>query len=107
MWSVSFVPDSPKTRRAAKAIVRALYGREVSRPYFSGCSTAGRQALHEAQHDIIARPPIRLANLYVTFVWGILANCDSTSKSLLTLMTAFAVLSAFITLSIPSHKANG
>jgi hypothetical protein len=38
---------------------------------------------------------------------SILANRDSTSKSLLILMTAFAVLSAFITLSVLSHMANG
>jgi hypothetical protein len=93
---------------AANAIVRAFYGREVSRSYFSGCSTGGRQALHEAQDGIIARAtPIRPANLYVMFAWSILANCDSTSRSLLTLTTAFAVLSAFIALSIPSHMANG
>jgi hypothetical protein len=42
--------------------------------------------LHKAQDAIIVRaPPIRLADLYVTFAWSILANFDSTSASLLTL----------------------
>lgn len=34
---------------AAKAIIRAFYGREPTRSYWNGCSAGGRQALKEAQ----------------------------------------------------------
>ena len=75
---------------AAKAVVRNYYRREPAHSYFSGCSTGGRQALQEAQRfpwdydGIIAgAPPIRLADLYVTFAWSALANRDPAGKMLL------------------------
>lgn len=75
---------------AGKAIVEQYYGRPPSFSYFAGCSTGGRQALQEAQrfpwdfNGIIAgAPPIRLADLYVTFAWGQRAAFDSQGKRLL------------------------
>jgi feruloyl esterase len=38
-----------RTSEVAKAIVRAYYGAEIARNYFSGCSRGGGQALMEAQ----------------------------------------------------------
>jgi hypothetical protein len=37
------------TAVAAKKLIRAFYGREAERSYFSGCSDGGREALVEAQ----------------------------------------------------------
>ncbi len=38
-----------RTTEAAKAIVRAYYGRDAERSYFYGCSNGGRQAMMSAQ----------------------------------------------------------
>jgi pimeloyl-ACP methyl ester carboxylesterase len=72
---------------AGKAITQSFYQRPAVHFYFWGCSTGGRQALQEAQRfpwdfdGIIAgAPPIRLADLYVTFAWGQRAAHDSTGK---------------------------
>ena len=43
------------TAVAAKKLIRAFYGRDAERSYFTGCSDGGREALVEAQ-----RYPVRL-----------------------------------------------
>lgn len=75
---------------AGKAVTQAFYKKPSAHSYFAGCSTGGRQALQEAQRfpwdfdGIIAgAPPIRLADLYVTFAWGQLATHDVAGKPLL------------------------
>jgi len=75
---------------AGKAIVQSFYQKRATHAYFSGCSTGGRQALQEAQRfpwdfdGIIAgAPPIRLADVYVTFAWGERAAHDTNGKPLL------------------------
>jgi hypothetical protein len=80
------------TALAGKAITQAFYQKPPDHSYFSGCSTGGRQALQEAQRfpwdfdGIIAgAPPIRLADLYVTFAWGQRATHDSAGKPLLSI----------------------
>jgi len=77
---------------AGKAITRSFYQKPATHSYFSGCSTGGRQAIQEAQRfpwdfdGIIAgAPPIRLADLYVTFAWGQRATHDAAGKPLLTM----------------------
>jgi len=77
---------------AGKAIVQSFYQRLPAHSYFWGCSTGGREALQEAQRfpwdfdGIIAgAPPIRLADLYVTFAWGQRATHDASGKPLLSL----------------------
>jgi hypothetical protein len=77
---------------AGKAIAEAFYRKPPAHSYFSGCSTGGRQALQEAQRfpwdfdGIIAgAPPIRLADLYVTFAWGQRVTHDAAGKPLLTM----------------------
>jgi feruloyl esterase len=77
---------------AGKAIARKFYDKPLVHAYFSGCSTGGRQALQEAQRfpwdfdGIIAgAPPIRLADLYVTFAWGQRVTHDAAGKPLLTM----------------------
>jgi len=77
---------------AGKAITESFYQKPVAHSYFSGCSTGGRQAIQEAQRfpwdfdGIIAgAPPIRLADLYVTFAWGQRVTHDTTGKPLLTI----------------------
>jgi len=75
---------------AGKAILQRFYNRAPAYAYFSGCSTGGREALQEAQRfpwdfdGIIAGdPPIRLADLYVTFAWGQRVGRDASGKPLL------------------------
>jgi hypothetical protein len=77
---------------AGKAITQTFYQHPPVHSYFSGCSTGGRQALQEAQRfpwdfdGIIAgAPPIRLADLYVTFAWGQRATHDAAGKPLLSI----------------------
>lgn len=77
---------------AGKAIAETFYRKPPAYAYFAGCSTGGRQALQEAQRfpwdfdGIIAgAPPIRLADLYVTFAWGQRAGRDAAGKPLLSL----------------------
>lgn len=54
-----------KTVRAAKALIRAYYGRHARYAYFSGCSAGGRGALNAAAHygdeydGVIAGAPTR------------------------------------------------
>jgi feruloyl esterase len=80
------------TALAGKAITQSFYKKPPAHSYFSGCSTGGRQALQEAQRfpwdfdGIIAgAPPIRLADLYVTFAWGQRAAHDAAGKPLLSI----------------------
>src|SRR6202034_1046036 len=77
---------------AAKAITERYYQQVPKKSYFMGCSTGGRQALQEAQRfpwdfdGIVAgAPPIRLADLYVTFAWGQRATHDAAGKPLLSI----------------------
>jgi Tannase and feruloyl esterase len=77
---------------AGKSVTQAFYQKAPTHSYFWGCSTGGRQALQEAQRfpwdfdGIIAgAPPIRLADLYVTFAWGQRATHDATGKPLLSI----------------------
>ncbi len=80
------------TALAGKAITQSFYKKPPTHSYFSGCSTGGRQALQEAQRfpwdfdGIIAgAPPIRLADLYVTFAWGQRVAHDAAGKPLLSI----------------------
>jgi feruloyl esterase len=75
---------------AGKAVTEGFYRKLPSRSYFSGCSTGGRQALQAVQRfpwdfdGIIAgAPPIRLADLYVTFAWGQRATRDVDGNPIL------------------------
>jgi len=77
---------------AGKAITQSFYQKPAEHSYFWGCSTGGRQALQEAQRfpwdfdGIIAgAPPIRLADLYVTFAWGQRVTHDSAGRPRLTI----------------------
>jgi hypothetical protein len=66
-----------ETSIQAKAIVRAFFGRDADRSYFSGCSDGGREALMEAQrypedfNGIIAGAPANdWSHLFTGFVWN-------------------------------------
>lgn len=66
-----------ETRMVAQALVKALYGRELSRAYFIGCSDGGREALMVAQRfpedfgGIIAGAPAsNWTGLATGFVWN-------------------------------------
>ena len=61
---------------AGKAIVRAFYGHDAGYSYFTGCSTGGGQALHEAEqfpndYDGIVggAPAENRTNLHVSILW--------------------------------------
>jgi feruloyl esterase len=65
-----------ETTIKAKAIIAAYYGRGVSRAYWNGCSTGGRQGLKEAQRfpqdydGIIAGAPANyMTRLSAQYVW--------------------------------------
>src|SRR6185295_6155700 len=66
-----------ETNVQSKAIIRAFYGKQVSRSYFVGCSDGGREALMEAQRypedfdGIIAGAPANnWSHLFTGFVWN-------------------------------------
>jgi len=66
-----------ETSVQAKAIVRAFFGRDAERSYFTGCSDGGREALMEAQRypedfdGIIAGAPANnWSHLFTGFVWN-------------------------------------
>jgi feruloyl esterase len=66
-----------ETSVQAKAILRAFFGRDADRSYFSGCSDGGREALMEAQRypedfeGIIAGAPANnWSHLFTGFVWN-------------------------------------
>src|SRR5579862_5375128 len=61
----------------AKAVVRAYFGRDPVRSYFTGCSDGGREALMEAQRypedfdGIIAGAPANnWSHLFTGFIWN-------------------------------------
>ena len=66
-----------ETSVEAKAILRAYFGREATRSYFTGCSDGGREALMEAQRypedfdGIIAGAPANnWSHLFTGFIWN-------------------------------------
>ncbi|HEY6344949.1 MAG TPA: tannase/feruloyl esterase family alpha/beta hydrolase [Bryobacteraceae bacterium] len=66
-----------ETSVQAKSILRAFFGRDADRSYFSGCSDGGREALMEAQRypedfdGIIAGAPANnWSHLFTGFVWN-------------------------------------
>jgi hypothetical protein len=66
-----------ETSVQARSIIRAFFGREADRSYFSGCSDGGREALMEAQrypedfNGIIAGAPANnWSHLFTAFVWN-------------------------------------
>jgi feruloyl esterase len=66
-----------ETSVQARSILRAFFGREADRSYFSGCSDGGREALMEAQRypedfdGIIAGAPANnWSHLFTAFVWN-------------------------------------
>ena len=61
----------------SKAVMRAFYGKEISRSYFAGCSDGGREALMEAQRypedfdGIVAGAPANNWTRHFTgFLWN-------------------------------------
>ena len=78
-----------ETAAQAQAILRAYYGRSVSRSYFNGCSDGGREAMMEAQRypedfdGIIAGAPANNWTRHFTgFVWNEMA-LDGAPSSVL------------------------
>src|SRR5207253_2858588 len=66
-----------ETSVQAKAVIRALYGRDASLNYFAGCSDGGREALMEAQrypedfNGVLAgAPAANWSHLFTGFVWN-------------------------------------
>ncbi|MGH9823116.1 MAG: tannase/feruloyl esterase family alpha/beta hydrolase, partial [Blastocatellia bacterium] len=66
-----------ETSVQAKAVIRAFYGKDLSRAYFFGCSDGGREALMEAQrypndfNGIIAGAPASFwTHLLANAVWN-------------------------------------
>jgi hypothetical protein len=76
---------------AGKAVTAAFYGADLSRAYFRGCSTGGRQGLVEAQRypydydGIIAGAPIlyQLMGPPLQLFWDAAANIDRDGKPIL------------------------
>jgi len=77
-----------ETSVAAKAIVRAFYGRDPSLSYFDGCSDGGREALMEAQRypedftGILAGAPAsNWSHLFTGFIWNERAALETPGSS--------------------------
>lgn len=75
---------------AAKAIVKAFYGKEQKYTYFSGCSTGGRQGFMEAQRfpydfdGIIAGAgPLYYSTSGFHLLWSAMATIDANQKPIL------------------------
>lgn len=76
-----------ETSVQAKAVMRALYGKDPSLSYFYGCSDGGREALMEAQRYpedfngiIAAAPAWNWSHLFTGFIWNeqaLMKNSDS------------------------------
>src|SRR5262245_31677842 len=78
-----------ETSVQAKAMIRALYGRDPSLSYFAGCSDGGREALMEAQrypdefNGIIAGAPANnWSHLFTGFVWNEQAALNAPASSI-------------------------
>ena len=79
------------TALAAKALIRAYYGRPQRYAYFSGCSDGGREALMEAQRfpddfdGVSAGAPAMLFTVQNSFwhAWTTAANLDAAEKPIL------------------------
>ena len=76
-----------ETTQNAKAIVRAFYGSDAKRSYFSSCSNGGRQALMEAQRfpadydGIIAGAPANYwTHLLSAAVWDMQATLSDPAS---------------------------
>jgi feruloyl esterase len=72
---------------AAKQVVKAYYGRNQKRAYFSGCSTGGEQALMEAQrfpadYDGIVggAPANNRTGVHVSVLWNFMATRRATDS---------------------------
>src|SRR5262249_7183608 len=69
-----------ETALKSKAIIRAMFGEEAAKSYFSSCSNGGRQALMEAQRypadydGIIAgAPAANFTHIGAGFMWDLQA----------------------------------
>jgi feruloyl esterase len=78
-----------ETSVQAKAIIRALYGRDPTLSYFAGCSDGGREALMEAQrypedfNGILAGAPANnWSHLFTGFVWNEHALLNSPGSNI-------------------------
>jgi feruloyl esterase len=81
-----------RTSEVAKAIVRAYYGANETRSYFSGCSNGGRQGLMEAQRfpddfdGIVAGAPaldfVGIGAQFVKDTQALFPNATSTTPAL-------------------------
>ncbi len=79
------------TAVAAKALIRAFYGRDTRYAYFSGCSDGGREALVEAQRfpddfdGIVAGAPAMAFTVQNSLFhgWQARANTDAGGKPIL------------------------
>jgi feruloyl esterase len=74
---------------AGKEIASKYYGKAPTHSYFMGCSTAGRQAMVEAQkfptdYDgiIAGAPPLRFAENLLTVLWSTAATQGPDGKTL-------------------------
>ena len=80
------------TAAAAKALIRAYYGRDAAFSYFNGCSDGGREALMEAMRfpgdfdGVIAGAPAMLFQVQNTLFhgWQARANTDAGGRAILT-----------------------
>ena len=95
----------PEVARAAKAIIRAFYGQEEERSYFSGCSNGGRMGAMATQRFpdlfdgvLIGAPALDWRTLAMHGAWTIQSNTSADGKPILgiekTSLIAGAVMAA-------------
>jgi feruloyl esterase len=100
MWAIDdtialidfFYAANHKATIAAKAVMKAFYGRNPTFSYFDGCSSGGRAALHEAQRypedydGILAGSPTIDNTSENTFLhsWNVRVNSTPGGTSILT-----------------------
>ncbi len=100
MWAIEdptalidfFYASNHKATVAAKAVIKAFYGRNPTYSYFDGCSSGGRAALHEAQrfpddyNGILAGAPTIDNTSENTFLhsWNVRVNSKPDGTSILT-----------------------